>query len=195
MSVPAYKYTLWSEHSDVPTEYWMCITQVRVKDLQLNKKQPKEGGIHIAGIHIRDELSNWKSMGFRTFLTFVMGSNWVVAVFVMLKEYSGSSWGHMVWLKIWCFWCFCGTGPILCFFFRYGGNLWESLSPLWCSDFSWSLRIICCSGNDGLRTILFSLPRTFSKGNADILSRQPNLLASSAKWTKPWTLYTNMFRP
>ena len=40
-------------------------------------------------------------------------------------------------------------------------------------------------GNDGLRTILFSLPRKFSKGNADILSRQPNLLASSAKWTKP----------
>ena len=52
-SVPANKYTLWSERSDVPTEYWMCIPQVRVKDLQLNKKQPKEGGIHTAGIHIR----------------------------------------------------------------------------------------------------------------------------------------------
>ena len=46
-----YLYVCWD--GDVPTEYWIFITQVRVKELQLNKKQTKEGGIHTAGIHIR----------------------------------------------------------------------------------------------------------------------------------------------
>ena len=67
------------------------------------------------------------------------------------------------------------------------GNNWLHVSDSFNDSFSFNLLITCWRGKCLPCTRCFMCPKLFSKGNAENLSRHPNLLTQSPRWSRRWT--------